>query len=134
MSGSPARLVCRHFNATKRPTASSQARYTTPMPPSPSTDSIRYTETRVPLPSRIGGKPLRVEPASSSGSEAAFPLAALLARLPLAGPLVAPLPGEPLAGLPLAGLPLAGLPLAGLPLAGLLLAAAVGSVPASHAG
>src|SRR5678816_4100273 len=110
MSGSPARFVCRHLIATGRPTASSQARYTTPMPPSPSTDSIRYTETRVPLASRIGGKPLRVELASSPGSEAALPLAGLR----LAGP---PLAGPPLAGPPLAGPPLAGLPLAGLPLA-----------------
>src|SRR5262245_35646548 len=38
------------------------------MPPSPSTDSIRYTETRVPRPSRMGGSPLRVEVASRSGS------------------------------------------------------------------
>jgi hypothetical protein len=84
----------------------------------------------VPLPSRIGGKPLRVEPASSSGSEAAFPLAAL----PLAGPLAAlPLAGLPLAG-PLVG-PLLGEPLAALALpAGLLPAGAVGSLPGSHAG
>jgi len=75
----------------------------------------------------MGGKPLRVALASCSGSDAGLPLA-----------------GLPLAGLPLAGLPLAGLPLAGLPPPGplmgpllaelLLLAAAVGSVPGSHAG
>ena len=98
------------------------------MPPSPSTDSIRYTETRVPLASRIGGKPLRVDPASSSGSEPALPLEAL----PLEAPALPALPGLALAG-PLAGA-LLGEALAGPPLLGLALAAAVGSVPGSHVG
>jgi hypothetical protein len=70
----------------------------------------------VPLASRIGGKPLRVEAASSSGSEGGLALA-----------------GLPLAALAPAGL-LVGTLLEGPALRGLPLAAAVGSVPGSHAG
>src|SRR5204862_6958708 len=72
--GSSASSGARTFRATFRPRATCSARYTTPMPPRPTTDSMRYPAMVVPMRESVAMSPPRSstpdgEPEEASAEE-----------------------------------------------------------------